>query len=235
MKALNRKRRQAKRKVARMTVSQKGISPAPVQKVIDCLKVEYPESRCSLDFSTVWELLVATILSAQSTDSVVNTVTPELFKKFPDLNAFANSPVEMVEESTRRVGLGKRKAGTIVNAAKVIREQHGGEVPATMKELLSIPGVGRKTANVVLGVGMGLRTGVVVDTHVARISQLLGWTQEERPDRIERDLREILPESEWISISHLLIDLGRSTCTAKELKCSQCPLNDMCPSRQNSL
>ncbi len=190
----------------------------------------YPDARCSLDHTTPFELLVATILSAQCTDERVNMVTPALFRRFPTPEHFAGATPEAIEEHIRSTGFFRNKARSIKGAATLIAERFGGAVPATMEELLSLPGVARKTANVVLGTAYGQATGVVVDTHVQRVTRRLGITREKDPGKIERDLMGLLPESSWIAFSHRVIHHGRRTCTARKPRCGACPLSDVCPS-----
>ena len=177
-----------------------------------------------------WELLVATILSAQCTDKRVNIVTPALFEQFPTVEAFAEAPREDLEEAIRTTGFFRNKAKNIQGAARMLLEKFGGAVPATMAELLELPGVARKTANVVLGVAFQVADGVVVDTHVSRLSQRLKLTREKDPTKIERDLMQVVPQADWIDIGHLLIHHGRALCTARKPACGECPLQDLCPS-----
>ena len=200
------------------------------KSVVDRLAADYPDAHCALTHSSALELLVATILSAQCTDVRVNLVTPALFRKYRGAKAFANAKPAELERHIRSTGFFRNKAKSIRGAARVLVEQHGGEVPGTMEELLELPGVARKTANVVLGTWFKKPTGVVVDTHVQRISRRLGLTREEDPKKIERDLMAALPPEEWIDFSHRLIWHGRKICAARKPKCDECSLASCCPS-----
>lgn len=174
--------------------------------------------------------MVSTILSAQCTDERVNMVTPELFARFPKPEKMAGAPIEEIEELIRSTGFYRNKAKSIKNNAIMLLSDFGGEIPRTLADLVKLPGVGRKTASVVLGAGFGLAEGVVVDTHVVRISRLLGLTDNKTPEKIERDLIEILPKKDWILWTHLIIDHGRAVCVARRPKCPECPLCKLCPS-----
>ena len=208
-------------------------SPADVKrragKVVRALKKEYPEVHCALVHSSPFELLVATILSAQCTDARVNIVTPALFKKYPDPTAFAAAPLTAIERAIQSTGFFRNKAKNIKAAATAIVDDHRGEVPETLDELIGLAGVGRKTANVVLGVAYGKATGVVVDTHVGRLSRRLGLTANDDPVKVEADLMAIIPRKEWIDFSHRLIAHGRRICIARKPKCDECVMNDFCP------
>ena len=201
-----------------------------VGEIIAQLRATYPEAECALVYRNAWELLVATILSAQCTDKRVNIVTPALFAQFPNVEAFAAAPREDLEEAIKTTGFFRNKAKNIQGAAHVLLEKFGGAVPKTMAELLELPGVARKTANVVLGVAFQVADGIVVDTHVSRLSQRLKLTRQKDPTKIERDLMEVVPQSAWIDIGHLLIHHGRALCTARKPACGECPLQDLCPS-----
>ncbi len=203
---------------------------ARVEHSIALLRATYPDAECALVYRDAWELLVATILSAQCTDKRVNLVTPALFARFPTVEAFASAPREELEEAIRSTGFFRNKAKNIQGAARVLLERFDSAVPETMAELLELPGVARKTANVVLGVAFQVADGVVVDTHVARLSQRLRFTREKDPKKIERDLMEFVPRPDWIDIGHLLIHHGRALCTARKPDCGACPLQDLCPS-----
>ncbi len=189
----------------------------------------YPDSRPELHYRNPLELLVATILSARCTDRQVNRVTGELFSRFPDAASYAAAPPEDLEDALRRLGFFRAKARHIRAAARMLAERWGGRVPKTMEELLSLPGVGRKTANVVLGNGFALPLGIVVDTHVARVSYRLGLTREKLPERIEADLIRTVPRKEWIAFSNRLIFHGRKRCRARKPDCLGCELLPLCP------
>ena len=191
----------------------------------------YPEATCSLNWRTPYELLVATMLSAQCTDERVNKVTPALFERFPDAAAAASVEPEAVEPYVRSTGFFHNKAKSIVGSSRLLMERHGGEVPATMGELLELPGVARKTANVVLAHAFGINAGVTVDTHVRRLSQRLGLTRQSDPRRIEPDLMKLVPQPEWENLSIRLIFHGRAVCTARKPGCGGCPIADLSPSQ----
>ncbi len=197
--------------------------------VIRILNQCYPRADCALDHKNTLELLVATILSAQCTDKRVNIVTKALFQRHRTAKDYAESPPGELEEYIKSTGFYRNKAKNIRAACRIIHEKHGGEVPDTMEELLLLPGVARKTANVVLGVAFGKAEGVVVDTHVMRITNLLGLTRHKNPKKIEDDLIKAVPQKDWIVFSHLLILLGREICIARRPKCMICPLNKVCP------
>ncbi len=199
--------------------------------VIAVLRREFPDTQCSLEHQDPWQLLVATILSAQCTDARVNMVTPGLFADFPTVAAFAEAPIEDIEEAVRSTGFYRNKAKSIQGAARTLLERHDGEVPSTMAELVKVPGAGRKTANVVLGEIWNTPDGVVVDTHVGRISKKLGLTDQTDPVKIERQLNECLPQSDWRDFGHLVIDHGRKTCKARAPKCDYCPIYKWCEVR----
>jgi endonuclease-3 len=189
----------------------------------------YPESRCSLDYRSPFQLLVATVLSAQCTDAAVNRATPALFARYPDPAALAAAPVEEVADTIRSVNFYRTKARSLVGLAGALLERHGGEVPREMEALVALPGVGRKTANVVRGVAWGLSDGVVVDTHVKRIAALLGLTREADPERVERDLLLLLPPEARVVFTHRIIDHGRAVCVARRPRCAECTLAELCP------
>ena len=203
---------------------------ARVEQIIALLRTTYPDAECALLYRNAWELLVSTILSAQCTDKRVNMVTPALFARFPSVEAFAAASREDLETAIRSTGFFRNKAKNIQGAAHVMLEKFGGAVPKTMAELLELPGVARKTANVVLGVAFQVADGIVVDTHVSRLSQRLKLTREKDPTKIERDLMQVVSQADWIDIGHLLIHHGRALCTARKPACSECPLQDLCPS-----
>lgn len=198
--------------------------------ILDRLKHAYPDARCALDHRNAFELLVATILSAQTTDVRVNLVTPKLFSRYPNAAALARARQADVEAIIKSTGFFRNKARSIIGMAQAVVADHGGRVPGTMDELLTLPGVGRKTANVVLGNAFGLNEGVVVDTHVARLSRLLGLTRQTDPVKIEQVLMKLFPRDDWALLSHLLIFHGRRVCIARRPKCGECVLADLCPS-----
>jgi len=199
-------------------------------EAFDLLSAEYPEAHCELDFVDAFQLAVATILSAQTTDVRVNMVTPVLFRRYPDAPALAAARQEDVEEIVRSTGFYRNKAKNIIGFARAVVAEHGGEVPRSMAELHVLPGVGRKTANVILGNAFGIDEGVVVDTHVKRLASLLGFTRESTPEKIEADLMEIFPRERWTLLSHLLIWHGRRVCDARKPRCEACTLARLCPS-----
>ena len=203
--------------------------------VVTRLKQMYPRAKCSLDFTNAFELLIATMLSAQSTDVRVNIVTKSLFRKYPNPAAFANASQVEMERDVKQTGFFRNKAKAVIAASRVIMEKHGGDVPKTMEELTALPGVGRKTANVVLSNAFNIRVGIVVDTHVARVSGRLGFTKSDDPAFIEQDLMKLIPQKEWTVFSHRLIYHGRSVCVARKPKCRECMLNPLCPSAEEPL
>jgi endonuclease-3 len=205
-------------------------SAAPASEVIVRLKAEYPDARTELEWSNPLELLVATILSAQTTDVQVNRVTESLFLTYRTAEDYADSTPDELEEDIRPTGFYRNKARSLRGMASALVEEHGGEVPRTMSELVALPGVGRKTANVVLGNAFGVNEGIVVDTHVRRVSGRLGLTESRDPVKIEQELMRLVPEGDWTIFSHLLILHGRRTCKARKPDCPNCILNDICPS-----
>lgn len=205
-------------------------SPAPITEVVSRLKEEYPDADTELNWSSPLELLVATILSAQTTDVRVNQVTEDLFDKYRLAEDYAGADAEELEEDIRPTGFYRNKARSLQGMARALIEDHGGQVPRTMPELTALPGVGRKTANVVLGNAFGTNEGVVVDTHVRRLSNRLGLSSKKDPEKIEQDLLEIVPEEDRTLFSHLLIFHGRRVCKARKPDCPNCILNDICPS-----
>ncbi len=207
--------------------ARNGASERAVQ-VLKRLKKAYPAARCSLDFIEPLHLLVSTILAAQCTDERVNRVTPELFKKYKTPQDYVNAPEGELEEAIRTCGFFRQKAKSIRNACRSIVEKFGGKVPGTMEELLQLEGVGRKTANVILGECFNT-PGIIVDTHCTRLAQRLGFTKQTEPAKIEQDLMKIVPEPEWTTFSHCLVFHGRAICTARAPLCSQCPVYDLCP------
>lgn len=200
------------------------------KKILKKLKELYPDANCALDHENAFQLLCSTILSAQCTDARVNMVTPKLFKMYPTPERMANAPIEKIEDLIRSTGFYKNKAKSLQQTSRNIVEKFGGRVPDTMEELTSLRGVGRKTANVVLGNAFGKNEGVVVDTHVGRLSRRLGLTKHEDPVKVEQDLIKIVPKIDWTVISHELISHGRAICKSQRPKCEICPLADLCPS-----
>ena len=201
--------------------------------VLERLLAEYPDAHCALDFTNAFELLSATILSAQCTDKRVNMVTPALFKRYPTAVALASAQQADVEEIIKSTGFFRSKAKSLIGMATGVVEHHGGEVPATMDALVKLPGVGRKTANVILGNAFGRNDGIVVDTHVTRLSNRLGFTNETDAVKIEQALIPLFPQGYWTMLSHLLIEHGRRVCDARKPRCSACMLADICPSAVN--
>jgi endonuclease-3 len=204
------------------------LDPKRIEDLLRRLQAAYPNAECALHHRNAWELLVATILSAQCTDARVNMVTPELFRKFPTPQAFAQASLPAIEEEIRSTGFYHNKAKSISGSAKKLIGDFGGKVPETMAELLTLPGVARKTGNVVLGVAFGKTEGVVVDTHVLRLSHRLGLTRAEDPKRVEEDLMRIIPRDHWIAFSHEMIHHGRQICIARKPCCIDCPLETLC-------
>jgi endonuclease-3 len=196
------------------------------------LKQMYPKAKCALDFTNAFELLIATILSAQSTDVRVNIVTKSLFRKYPDPKSFAEASQVEMERDVKQTGFFRNKAKAVIAASKAIVEKHNGEVPRTMDELTALPGVGRKTANVVLSNAFKIAVGIVVDTHVTRVSARLGLTASDDAVKIEQDLMALIPPKEWTNFSHRIIAHGRTICIARKPKCAQCALNELCPSAE---
>ncbi len=203
-----------------------------IRPILELLHAEYPDACCALDHRNALELLVATILSAQCTDERVNKVTPALFAKYPDARAFAEADRTELEEMIRSTGFYRNKAKSIQEACQRVVQAYDGKVPANMDDLLSLAGVARKTANVVLGVAYQIADGIVVDTHVKRLSNRLGLTAQSDPAKIERDLIAITPREEWIDLSHLLIFHGRRVCDARKPQCAGCVIRHLCPSSQ---
>lgn len=203
--------------------------------VYERLKKLYPDAHCELNHSNPFELLVATILSAQCTDVRVNMVTPALFKKYPTAQKLAKAKLEDVEEIIKSINFFRNKSKSLIGCAQMLQELHTGEVPRTVDDLIELPGVGRKTANVVLGNAFNINTGIVVDTHVKRTSHLLGLTKQTDPEKVEIDLMKIFPNETWTELAHLLIFLGRRTCIARRPQCDLCVLKDLCESKQKLL
>ncbi len=198
-------------------------------KVVRRLRRAYPEATCSLRFSNPVELLVATILSAQCTDERVNRVTEDLFSKYRSAADFARAPLRQLERDIQSTGFFRNKAKSIQGSCRTLIEQYEGEVPRQLEQLVELPGIGRKTANVVLGTAMDITSGVVVDTHVGRISRRLGLSEQKNAEKVEQDLMQRIPRREWIALSHRMIQHGRRCCTARKPDCDRCPLADICP------
>lgn len=203
---------------------------ARAPQILARLKGAYPDARCALDHRDPFELLCATILSAQCTDARVNLVTPVLFAAYPTPDALASARAEDVQEIIKSTGFFRNKTRSLIGMAQALVAEHGGEVPRTMEALRVLPGVGRKTANVILGNAYGINEGITVDTHVARLSRLLGLTGEDDPAKIEQDLMTLFPRADWGLLSHLLIFHGRQVCIARRPRCGDCVLADLCPS-----
>lgn len=216
----------AEKKVARKSPKK---PPAPLLPTLTKLKAFHHDAHCELDHKTAFELLIATVLSAQSTDVGVNKATPALFAKWPDAAHLAKANVEDVERAIATLGMFRQKAKRITELSKILVEKYGGDVPDRLEALVHLPGVGRKTANVVLGVWFGKPEGVVVDTHVQRIAQRLGWTKQTEPEKIELDLMKKVPREDWDIVSHTLIFHGRRICKAQRPDCEHCPVNVECP------
>jgi len=210
--------------------ASKRVRPTPERaaEIYRRLHEHYPNAHCALDFKTPFQLLVATILSAQCTDKRVNMVTPGLFQKYPTVHDFAAVSPEELGQDIKSTGFFNNKAKSIIGAAKRVIAEFGGEVPRTMEEMLTIPGAARKTSNVVLGTVYGIASGLVVDTHVQRISRRLDLTKEEEPVKIEKDLMKLIPQSRWILFSHQIIHHGRRLCVARNPKCAECLLDPVC-------
>jgi endonuclease-3 len=215
--------------------SQRGdLAPDRIAAILKGLDEAYPEAVCALNHRSPWELLVATILSAQCTDVRVNMVTPELFRRFPTPEAMTKATLPELEELIRTTGFFRNKAKSILGAAKAITEQFGGKVPRTLAELITVPGAARKTANVVLGVSYGLAEGVVVDTHVFRIAHRLGLAKSDTAPKVELELMKVIPPERWIDFSHQIIHHGRQVCIARKPKCDKCNLEQLCHSKDKT-
>ena len=200
------------------------------RKIIQLLKREYPHAKCSLNYSNPFELLIATILSAQCTDERVNMVTADLFRKYRKPADYLKVAPEELQEDIRTTGFFRNKTKSIQGTAKVLVDEYKGQVPHTIEQLLELPGVARKTANVVMGNAFGIASGVVVDTHVTRLSRRLGLTKEKQPDKIEKDLMDLVPKKDWVIFPHLMISHGRKICKARNPLCSNCVVEKLCPS-----
>ena len=227
----------AQRRASRGTRARKAVAGRDAERVRSLrarLAKTLPEPRCELDFQSPWQLLVATILSAQSTDKTVNKVTPALFHDYPTPAALAAAPREEIERLVRTTGFFRNKAKAIQGAAQVLVERHAGQVPRALEALVELPGVARKTANLVLGTAFGLSTGIVVDTHVTRVAQRLGLSTESDPVKIERDLCALFPRKSWPDTGHRLLLHGRYVCLARAPRCADCAIRDLCDYRDKA-
>ena len=229
------KKRAGKKKSAKQSGKQPGTDPKRVAAILAKLDEGYPEATCALLHQNPFQLLIATILSAQCTDVRVNMVTPVLFKKYPSPEAFAFATPNDLENEIRSTGFFRNKTKSILGASKKIAEEFGGQVPKTMEQLLTLPGVARKTANVVLGTAFGIAAGVVVDTHVQRLAGRLDLTKNTDPQKIEQDLMKVIPREKWIAFSHQLIWHGRRVCQARKPRCSECILEPLCYSKDKTV
>jgi endonuclease III len=214
--------------------SRGDLAPERIAAILKALDEAYPDAECALHHRSPWELLVATILSAQSTDVRVNMVTPELFRRFPTPQAMAQAPISELEALVRTTGFFRNKAKSIKGAAQKIVSEFGGQVPQTLDELITIPGAARKTASVVLGVCFGKAEGVVVDTHVFRIARRLDLAKGDTPQKVEQELMRVLPKDHWIAFSHQVIHHGRQVCIARKPKCDRCNLEQLCHSKEKT-
>jgi endonuclease-3 len=229
------KKSQKKNRAARPVPPPTGTHPHRVRAILEKLGAAYPEAECALLHKNPFQLLIATILSAQCTDVRVNMVTPGLFNKYPDATAFAHANPADIEQEIRSTGFFRNKTKSIIGASKKIVEDFGDKVPKTMDELLTLPGVARKTANVVLGSAFGIAAGVVVDTHVHRLSRRLDLTKQDDPKKIEQDLMIVIPEDHWILFSHRLIWHGRRVCQARNPRCAECTLEKLCYAKDKTI
>jgi len=209
-------------------VQERGMAPRHALRTLRLLEQAYPDAACALQHTSPWQLLVATMLSAQCTDQRVNLVTPALFARFPDPGALAGAPSAAVEALIRSTGFFRNKAANLVACARAVVARHGGDVPRTLPDLVALPGVGRKTANVILGNAFAV-PGMVVDTHVGRVARRLGWALSHQPEKVERELCALLPRGRWTQTSHVLIWHGRRCCRAQTALCSVCPVQNRCP------
>jgi len=219
----------------RITNPKSYTSPERLQKIFAALDELFPNAQCALHHKNAFQLLVATILSAQCTDERVNKVTPELFRKYPTPKDLAAASPAELENEIRSTGFFRNKAKSLIGASTKIVQDFGGKVPRSMDELLTLPGVARKTANVVLGTAYGIATGVVVDTHVYRVTRRLKLTAQESPEKVEQDLMQFVPQGRWISFSHQVIWFGRKVCQARLPLCAECPLESMCDARDKTV
>lgn len=208
----------------------KRVAPEQARALFATLKAHHADAHCELDHQNPFQLLVATVLSAQSTDVMVNKITPEVFRRWPTPKRLASADPAEVEQALSRIGMFRQKTRNVIGLSKQLEAKHGGEVPRTLAELVQLPGVGRKTANVVLGVAFSSPEGVVVDTHVQRLTQRLGFTRHTEPIEIEQDLMKLFPRTDWDPLSHVLIFHGRRICSAQRPACAACPVQQGCPS-----
>src|SRR5713101_1822386 len=222
-------------KTAKPARARRGTDPKRVAAILAKLDEAYPVATCELKHENAFQLVISTILSAQCTDVRVNQVTATLYKKYPDAKSFAYAIPAELEQEIRPTGFFRNKTKSIMGASKAIVEQFGGEVPRTMDEILTLPGVARKTANVVLGTAYGIASGVVVDTHVIRLARRLELTKQEEPKKVEQDLMNILPQNKWIQISHQLIWHGRRVCVARKPRCIACNLESLCHAKDKTV
>jgi endonuclease III len=229
------KKAPVRKTAARKTAGAAGTDPKRVAGILAGLDAAYPGATCELNYSNAFQLLIATILSAQCTDVRVNQVTSELFKKYTKPEDFAYASSAELEKEIRPTGFFRNKTKSIMGASKGLIEKFGGEVPRTMEEILTLPGVARKTGNVVLGTAYGIASGIVVDTHVIRLSQRLDLTRNDDPKKIEQDLMKVIPENKWIKFSHQLIWHGRRVCAARKPKCAECNLESLCYSKDKTV
>lgn len=220
----------AKKPPAKAAKKAAKAGPAEAGRLYTLIRERHADAHCELEHKSPFELIVATVLSAQSTDVMVNKITPELFRRWPGPKQLAAADPGQVEQVLSKIGMFRQKTKNIVGLSKLLLEKHGGQVPRTLDELVKLPGVGRKTANVVLGVAFGMPEGVVVDTHVQRISQRLGLTRHTEPVEIEQDLMKLFDQKLWDPLSHTLIFHGRRICTARKPACAACPAQELCPS-----
>ncbi len=227
--------KRAKRPLAAKTVRRAGIDPKRVQAILAKLDEAYPIATCELKHENPFQLLISTILSAQCTDTRVNEVTKTLYVKYPTPEAFAYATPKDLEQEIRPTGFFRNKTKSIIGASKAIVETFGGKVPRTMEELLTLPGVARKTANVVLGTAYGISSGIVVDTHVQRLAKRLDLSRNDDPKKIEQDLMQVIPKDKWILFSHQLIWHGRRVCQARKPKCVECNLESLCYSKDKTI
>ncbi len=231
----NRKTKKTARRLDGLKKPRLAPAAERIGPILAALYKTYPDAECALNHHNPLELLVATILSAQCTDARVNMVTPALFKKYPTADAYAAAKPSVLENEIKSTGFFRNKTKSIQGMATAVAEQHGGKVPETMEELTKLPGVGRKTANVILGTAFGKNEGVVVDTHVARVSQRLGLTKHTDPVKIEQDLMKLVPREQWTKYSHTIIHHGRQICQALKPKCEICPVLALCPFGQKTV